>query len=157
MMQSIMSWIEHSGLHDVLIDSAWAFPAFEIVHFIGLVLLFGSVAAVDLRLLGVGASIPVSAVLRFLPVAALGFALNAISGTMFLFSDPYRYFPNVAFRLKILAIVLAGLNAAWFMFVAGSERQGNGTPRAVEKALAASSLLLWLGVIVLGRAIPYLE
>lgn len=157
MMQSIMSWIEHSRLHDVLIDSAWAFPVFEIVHFIGLVMLFGSVAAVDLRLLGVGASIPVSAVLRFLPVAALGFALNAISGTMFLFSDPYRYFPNVAFRLKILAIVLAGLNAAWFILTAGSERQGNGTHNVADKALAASSLLLWLGVITLGRAIPYLE
>lgn len=156
-MRALLSWMEHSALHDFLVDSAWAFPAFEIAHFIGLILLFGSVAFVDLRLLGVGAAIPLRACKRILAFAALGFFINMMSGTMFLFSDPYRYLPNLAFRLKVVAIIVAGVNAIWFFLAIEPQLRQDREPGLHAKATAVFSLLLWSAVIVLGRSIPYLE
>ena len=156
-MQSVLEWIESSPLNAFVMDSIWVFPAAETIHFLGLILLFGSLAIVDLRLLGVARSIPLRAVTAFVPVSIIGFSLNLVTGLLFIFGDPFRYFPNIGFRLKMLAIILAGLNAVWYK-MAVDNRIERGEPLEMSaKVIAAASLIIWIFVIVAGRMIPYVE
>ena len=159
-MDRVLTWMESSAPAHFVVDNSWVFPTLETLHFIGLILLFGSMCMIDLRFMGFARHIPREAVLRFIPVALLGFLINLTTGILFLFSDPFRYYPNLSFRLKMLAVLLAGLNAIWFKFVLGPGTPSLGNsdnPGPLLKAIAALSLLLWTSVIVLGRMIPYLE
>jgi len=159
-VNEVLAWMETSALGQLVRDSVWLFPAAEILHFIGLSTLMGSLLVVDFRLLGVGRDVPLQAIFRFLPLTLLGFGINVATGVLFCFGDPFRYYPNIAFRIKMLLVLLAGLNALWFKLavhsrvVAKPDLVDAGT---AAKIIAALSLILWIGVIVMGRFIPYLE
>src|SRR5690606_258667 len=115
-MQEILAWMESTGLARFILETTWVFPTLETLHFLGLILLIGSIYVVDLRLLGIGSVALFGAIMRFVPVSLVGFGFNLGTGIMFLFSDPFRYYPNLSFRLKMLAIVIAGLNLLWFKY-----------------------------------------
>jgi len=141
-------------------ESWWLFPTLETLHFIGLILLLGALLIMDLRYLGLASRAPLSAVMRYLPVAVLGFTINLATGILFVVSDPFRYVPNPAFQLKMLAVLLSGINALWFKFaVDWHEVAANPeyTPGRTVRLIAGISLALWMAVIVLGRFIPYVE
>jgi hypothetical protein len=157
MMESVLTWIESSALHNLMLDTAWVFPASETVHFFGLIVLFGSVGIVDLRLLGMVRAIPLQSMLAFIPLSLIGFCLNAFTGVLFFFADPFRYYPNIAFRLKIVAIVLAGVNAIWFKYAVHRKISQSEELATDAKVIAGLSLLIWIFVIVAGRMIPYVE
>jgi hypothetical protein len=159
-MTEILYWMETSVLGQLMRDSNWLFPAAEILHFIGLCLLIGSLIVVDLRLIGFLKHMTFEAIYKFLPVSLLGFAINMSTGVLFCFSNPFRYYPNIAFRIKMGLILLAGLNVLWFKFAVypktiqmAADRKTNNT----AKVIAILSLLIWFSVIVLGRMIPYVE
>ncbi|MEJ8566108.1 DUF6644 family protein [Elongatibacter sediminis] len=159
-MDSILTWMENSAPAQFILETPWAFPTLETLHFIGLILLIGSLYVVDLRFLGLARRIPLDAVLKFVPVTVLGFVINLVTGVLFLFADPFRYYPNLAFRLKMLAVLLAGLNLLWFKFSVNLDRLAadpTATPAFTLRLIAGLSLLLWTSVIVFGRLIPYLE
>lgn len=159
-MLGMLTWLEHSWLAALVNDSGWMFPTLEALHFIGLILLLGSLIVVDLRLMGVGEEAPLDAVIRFIPWSMVGFVINLVTGVLFFASDPKTYYFNTAFRLKMLAVVLAGLNLIWFkrsvhlLILAGA----NGRVELPSSAavIGGASLLLWISVIVFGRLIPYL-
>lgn len=159
-VHDILAWMESSGLGTTVRNSDWIFPMLETLHFMGLCTLFGAIMVVDLRLLGVARFIPMRPALSFVPIAIGGFCVNLVSGVSFFFSDPFRYYPNVAFRLKMLLILIAGLNALWFQFVELPKvrdlQPGDKTSLSV-RFIAALSLLLWIGVIIAGRFMPYVE
>lgn len=158
-MESILPWLESSWLANLVNDSTWMFPALETLHFIGLILLIGSLLVVDLRLLGVGSKVPVNAVMAFLPWSLVGFAINLVTGVMFFVSDPDNYYPNTAFRLKMLAVVLAGLNVVWFKRAVYPQLLASPDTTVLPanaRLIGGLSLGLWFGVIVFGRLIPYL-
>jgi hypothetical protein len=158
-MQAVLTWVEHSWLAALVNDSGWMFPTLEAFHFIGLILLMGSLLVVDLRLMGVGAEAPLDAVVRFIPWSMVGFIVNLVTGVMFFASDPSVYYFNTAFRLKMLAIVFAGLNLIWFkrsvhpLIVAGD---GQVALPPSASVIGGASLFLWISVVILGRLIPYL-
>jgi len=133
----------------------WAF--LMDVHFIGLALLMGVVAALDLRILGFAKQVPARPLLRLVPWGLAGFGLNVLTGVLAFIGMPNTYTYDIAFWLKILAILLLGLNAAGFYLtgvfqtVEGLKAGENATPFA--KFIAATSLGLWFAVIVLGRYI----
>jgi hypothetical protein len=150
--------MESSAIARWVLDHSWVFPTLETLHFIGLILLFGAMCMADLRLMGFARGMPARAVTDFVPVAIYGFAINLVTGVLFLFSDPYGYYPNTAFRLKLLAILLAGINAVLFKVLWERQLQaGIAEPGSAIRAIGAVSLLLWTSVIVFGRLIPYLS
>lgn len=161
-MVSFQVWLERvfrgaPGVSDFM-HGLWSWPGIESVHFIGLTLLFGSIAAWDLRLLGLARGVPVAAFHRLVPVAVAGFCANAASGALFLLTDPDQYVYNSAFHLKMLCLLLAGANvlvfyAAVFKRVSALE-PGEPTPIAA-KASGVISLALWVTVIVCGRMITF--
>ncbi|MGE3841672.1 MAG: hypothetical protein AB7I50_08800 [Vicinamibacterales bacterium] len=136
----------------------WSWPAAESLHFVGLTLLFGSIAAWDLRLIGVARQVPVLALHRLIPFAVLGFLANASSGMLFLMTDPDQYIYNSAFHLKMVCLLLAGANVIVF-YVTVFERvkslePGEALPPAARTS-GAISLALWTAVIVCGRMITF--
>lgn len=138
--------------------TTYAWGVVESIHFIGLTLLLGSIAAWDLRLLGVLRDVPVAAFHRLVPFAVLGFGINVASGSLFLMTDPDQYVYNSAFHLKLLCVALAGVNVVVF-YVTMFRRVNSLGPGAQLPPLARLngilSLVLWITVIVCGRMITF--
>jgi len=159
-VNDILNWMETSLVGEMMRNSVWLFPSAEIFHFIGLCLLIGSLMVADLCLLGVIKNMTFSALDKFLSLSVFGFAINMTTGILFCFSDPFRYYPNIAFRIKMLLIIAAGLYAIWFKFSIYpklGKLSRTVETSAVAKIIAILSLLVWFSVIVLGRMIPYVE
>jgi len=136
---------------EALRASLWAYPALEVVHIIGIALLFGSLAVLDLRLAGLGRALPLEALARLaLPASLGGFLLAAASGLVMFVTDAAGLLTHPAFQLKLALICAAGLNAALF-------HARGGLQKADDTAFtqAVLSLALWMGVIACGRAIAY--
>jgi hypothetical protein len=150
------------SLRYLVIDtSMWVWPILEDLHFIGLIVLLGTIGLLNLRILGFLKQLPVAPLHRFLPWGIAGFALNVITGFLFYLGMPGFYVLNFVFQLKIFAIMLAG--AVLLLFYCSSafrtlERVGAGEDAPFSaKLVAAASILLWIAVILLGRYIPFGE
>jgi hypothetical protein len=141
-----------------LMHMRWAWPAAESIHFIGLSLLVGMIWLFDLRLLGMGKRIPIAALHKLIPWGLLGYGINLVSGSLFLMTEPAQYIYNPAFHFKLLFMALAGFNALAFYLTMSRRTMGPGAsddaPRAA-KIIAATSLCLWVAVIVCGRLLTF--
>lgn len=154
------SWLQDRPFSIAIAESAWMFPMIETVHVIGLTLVFGSIAMLDLRLLGLARKN--SAVTEVshdvLALTWCAFVVTAISGVLMFCSAATRYFENTPFRFKIALLVIAGLNMAIFhLFAFRSVRKWDDAippPRSARVA-GSVSLLSWLGVIFFGRWIGF--
>jgi hypothetical protein len=136
----------------------WSWPAAESAHFIGLTLLLGTIAAWDLRLLGLLKDVPAAAFHKLVPFAVLGFAINATSGSLFLMTMPDQYVYNPAFHLKVFCLILAGLNVTLFYLTSFrriAARSAGPQPPLLARLSGAVSLVLWITVIVCGRMITF--
>jgi len=136
----------------------WGWPTAESLHFIGLSLLVGCIGLFDLRLLGVGKRIPIAALHKLIPWGLLGFGINLVTGLSFLMTEPDQYIYNPSFHFKLLFIVVAGLNASIFYITLYRRTIAPGAPADAPRAakiVAATSLSLWIGVIVCGRMLTF--
>ena len=152
------AWLRGFESVAAFMQTKWARPAVESVHFIGLTLLFGSIAAWDLRLVGVLKDVPVAAFHKLVPFAVLGFAINAASGSLFLVTFPDQYVYNPAFQLKMLCLMLAGVNVMVFYLASFSRiatLEAGQQPPLLGRLSGAVSLGLWMTVIVCGRMITF--
>lgn len=134
----------------------WGWPIAECLHFIGLCLLFGTVGFFDLRMLGVARAVPLRALHRLIPYGIGGFAISAITGSLFVMTTPDQYLHNPAFLIKLLLMVVAGLNMLLFyLFAARSVwlTAADGVPPLAARLFGLVSLLCWLGVVTCGRVI----
>jgi len=132
----------------------------EALHFVGLSLLLGALLVVDLRLMGLWRSIRLADAFVWMRWALVGFAINAVTGFVMFCADPYNYWTNSAFHIKMILIVLAGANLLWFLMI--ERRRVLALPEgadtsATTKVSAALSLLLWVAIIIMGRLLPSFE
>ena len=157
--QGLLRWLESTPIAAAVRDSPWLYPTIETVHIIGFVILVGAAAMFDLRLLGFSRHLPVDETARHvLPWSRASLLAVVPSGFLLFISNATDIWANPAFRLKMILLVAAGLNALvfhrWtFRSVAGWN-QDRATP-AKAKAAALASLVLWTGVITCGRLIAY--
>jgi hypothetical protein len=152
-------WVDSTRLNLFLRQSNWAFPALDLVHTLGIVLVAGTILLVDLRLLGLALdSVPVERVVaRLVPATLWGFALMAVSGGLLFASEAVKMYSSTAFRVKVVALALAGLNALVFHRTVYRDAL-NWTPDSppLRARLAGLlSLLFWIAIIAAGRAIAY--
>ena len=158
MLQSFASNIADSGLNRWIAETYWLWPVLEIIHFIGLSIMLGSLLIIDARLLGMLRTWDAGSVKKLVPLVWVGFCINLASGTIFFVGDPMRYAINIGFQLKMLLILLAGLNVLVYelqvrLMAAG--RDAAARMPAGARLAAAASLAIWAGVLLLGRLIPY--
>ena len=159
----ILEWLsalEQSSLGGVMRHSLWTYPIVEVAHILGLAILVGAVALFDLRLLGFSPTVSIRSLERhLLPWAWAALLLIVPSGVAMLSAHATEFAANPAFRIKLVLIAFAGINAIAFHTgvyrSVSSWDQHQPTP-AAAKASAALSLALWLGVIACGRLIAYL-
>ena len=153
-------WLATTGGSIALHESLYVYPLVESTHVLTLCLFVGLAATLDLRLMGVALKrIPLSELAaRLLPWMAAGFLVMLTTGLLLFYAIPVRTFHNVFFRLKLILLILAGLNA-WvfharvYRSVLAWDRDPI-TPRAA-RAAGALSLVLWASIIVAGRMIAY--
>lgn len=159
-LASIVQSINDSGVGEWMRMNVKALPIVNALHVIAITLVFGTIFIVDLRLLGIpNTSRPVTRIsaelLRWTWVA---FGVSAVTGALMFSANANTYYVNTAFWLKMLAIVLAGVNMLVFelVIVRGVAAWDKDVlPPLPARAAAAISLLLWTSVIVLGRVIGF--
>jgi len=160
-VHSIVEWIASTEFSQLMIASKWWWACLMDLHFIGLTLLIGTIGLLDLRMLGFLKQLPVEPLHQLVPWAITGFCINLVTGGLAFIGMPVFYTYDVAFWLKMLAILLAGLNVMLFYWTGTFRRiehlgPGEDAP-PFAKFIAASSLFLWFAVIILGRYIQPLE
>lgn len=148
------------GFTQAMLISKWWWAFIMDLHFIGLTLVVGAVGVLNLRLLGFLKQLPVAPLHRLMPLAMVGFGINLLTGLFGYIGMPGYYTFDIAFWLKILAILLVGLNVAVFYLTDifdTIEHLGPGEDAPVfAKFIAGTALFLWFAVITLGRYIqPY--
>jgi hypothetical protein len=155
--------LEASGLGQAMRQWLWLYPAVETVHLVGIGLLFGSIAVLDLRLLGFGRRIPVRPLARHvLPWTAASFLLVVPSGLMMFTAHATDFISNPVFPIKIGLILAGGVNAALFHTIVfpsvevwDSEEMRKLGPPPWARLCAAASLAIWISVIGCGRLLAY--
>ena len=155
--------IEASSLGQAMRQWLWLYPGVEILHITGIALLFGSIAVLDLRLLGLSRTLSVKKLARHvLPWTAASFALIVPSGLMMFTAHASELIQSGVFVLKMCLILAAGLNAALFHAITfrtadvwDSEEMRRLPPPPSARLAGALSLLLWICVIACGRLLAY--
>ena len=155
--------LEASGLGQAMRQWLWLYPSVEIVHIVGIALLFGSIAVMDLRLLGVSRSIPVRTLARHvLPWSAGSFLLIIPSGLLMFTAHATEFIDSEVFVIKMLLIMAGGVNAALFHTITfrtadvwDTEEMRKLGPPPSARAAGAISLLVWISVIACGRLLAY--
>lgn len=150
---SLLEAIELAAPVAALRESIFVYPLVNAFHIVGIALLFGSIAALDLRLIGWRrAAGPTDALSRLLlPVATAGLSLAILTGLLLFATDARTYAASSLFQAKLVLIALAIGNALWLRGMAWRDSK----PQLRVALAGAASILLWLGVIVLGRLIGY--
>lgn len=158
----ICTWLEATPLAVAITESEWLFPTIETVHVLALTMVFGSIAMLDLRLLGVASRNrgAMQMTNETLPWTWIAFVVAAISGALLFVSAATKYYDNVPFRIKVVLLAMAGVNMAVFHLtgyrsVALWDRS-LPTPRAARIA-SGLSLLLWVGVVFAGRWVGFVD
>ena len=158
-LDAFSHWLQSTALSKSILETQWTWPICETLHFVGLALLIGAVGLADLRMLGMAKGLRFEGLHRLIRWGIAGFTICAITGTLFFIGAPFQYVHNVVFQLKLLFILLAGINALIFEMKVlpqmGDLAPGQDAPMAA-KVVAASSLFLWVGVMFLGRMLPFL-
>jgi hypothetical protein len=139
-------------------ESDVVFPALETFHVLAIILIAGTVVTVDLRVGGfIFRDQPLRRITRaLLPYTWYGFALMVITGLPLFAAEAAKLYANPAFRVKLLLLGLAGVNALLFhLTVYGRlhEQYQHGAAPLPARMFAAVSAVLWSGVIVSGRLI----
>ena len=155
----ILVWLENTSIANAIRTIAWLYPAFETGHYIGLSLLVGGILLIDLRVLGMARGLPLKSMIGLLPFVWIGFAINVFTGSMLFIYGATGFGTNKAFLLKMVFLVLAGLNALAFDLAvrrSGGSWVAADRPPPIVKGFATLSLFFWVCVVTTGRWMAYI-
>jgi hypothetical protein len=160
-LDAIFQWLYATAAGVAIRENESLFPWIESIHVLAITAVVGSIAIVDLRLLGVASRDRTVTRLTkdVLPLTWTAFAIAALTGVLMFISNAVNYAHNFYFQIKILLLVLAAVNMLFFHFVTGRDVDGWGasaqtTPLKARLA-GGASLLLWIGVVAFGRWIGF--
>jgi hypothetical protein len=152
----LLQWIESTSLAQFVHQRAWAFTTVEVVHVFAIAIMVATISIVDMRLLGLAAmKRPFTELARqLLPVTWVAFVLAAITGPILFISRAADHFANTMFRIKMLLIVLAGINMLVFELITARgapEWDLKPVPPPSARLAGALSIGCWFLVVVFGR------
>jgi len=155
-----LEWLEGLAWTTAIRESVWGYPMIETAHVASIVAFAGLVIMMDLRLVGLAFThAPLAQIQRRLfPWQIAGLVPSTATGLLLCCIDPMRYYGNVFFRVKLVLLALAGLNAlAFHLKTYRRAERWDEDPQAPATARLAGavSLLLWSATIVSGRLIAY--
>ena len=152
---NFLNWVGDTPLALAIAESEWLFPTIEVVHVFAISLVFGTIAIIDLRLLGLASANRryTEMARELLPLTWSAFVVAAFFGTLLIASRPVAYFENADLRLKFLCMGLAGVNMLVFQFITSrnvAQWDKGGAPLA-GKVAGGLSLVFWIGVVYFAR------
>jgi hypothetical protein len=151
----LLNWVGETPLALSVAQSEWLFPAIEVVHVFAISLVFGTIAIIDLRLLGLASTNRryTEMARELLPWTWGAWVVAATFGTLLVSSRPVGYFENVDFRLKFLCMGLAGINMLVFQFVTSRDvaEWDKGGTSVAGRVAGGLSLVLWISVVYFAR------
>ncbi|MEA9604286.1 MULTISPECIES: DUF6644 family protein [unclassified Polynucleobacter] len=159
-MNDILIFIYSNPLAQTIRENELLFPWIEAIHVLAVTLVIGSIALVDLRLIGVRAlNRAISNISKeLLPITWMAFLAAAITGAILFTSNALSYSQNFYFISKIILLGLAGINMMCFQFIIGKNLDSwnhyQQLPIAARSA-GAISLTLWISIIFCGRWIGF--
>lgn len=157
MSVEFLEWLQGTSLA-LFISETW-FPLVESLHVIAVAIVAGTIFIVDTRLFGfASAKLPFTYVSdRLLPWTWGAFTGSVLTGTLMFIGNAVSYYENTPFRMKMLLLVLAGLNMLFFQWVTfrGVAAWDSERPPAAARAAGIVSITLWCGVIGFGRWIGF--
>jgi uncharacterized protein DUF6644 len=160
-LYDFLFWLEGSILgHAMRSSGVWTYGLVNLTHILGVSALFGSVLALDLRLLGLWRDVPLVSVSgTTLPIARVGFVVAVVSGVGLLAAKATEYVGNPFLLIKFPAIAIALINVAVIERLPAWKARAVREPHAPERrqlAIAgAVSLVSWLTAVAAGRMIGY--
>ena len=156
---NFLYWLQNTPVAIFVAEVLWAYPLLETLHTLGMAMLLGTLGLINLRILGYKAALSLIGTRDLLPVAWIGFTVNAASGLLLFTSDAATFFVSNTFRVKILLIILAGINAAILSRrIYGADLQVDSVSAggdATNRLLAGSSLVFWVVAVICGRIYAY--
>jgi phosphoglycerol transferase MdoB-like AlkP superfamily enzyme len=159
-IENLCKWLYETSLAVMIRENESLFPWIESVHVIAITLVLGSIAIVDLRLIG-WASLDrcVKRVAeQTLPITWIMFVLAAASGIVLFISNALAYANNLYFQAKLVLLLLAGLNMLVFQYgiYQSVEKWGQSRrPPSAARMAGALSLTFWITIVVFGRWIGF--
>jgi hypothetical protein len=160
----LLEFIERTEFSTWLRESDWGYPILLCFHAVGMGVVVGISLMFSARLLGYSKGVPLAAFDRLFEIAWYGFAINAVSGALLFVGEPRRLLVTLAFQVKMILIVCAGLslwvvgkvlgNSPAYSGPAGAE-PGEQLVTPVARFVAVLSIVFWLGAILAGRLIGY--
>jgi len=159
-MLDFVVWLSETEWSIALHESLYLYPWIESTHVLSICLFFGTLLFVDLRLTGrVFNSLSISEMNnKVLPLTIFGFLVMSLTGLLLFYAIPVRNYQNIFFRIKMLLIVIAGVNAFFFhrRMSKGAKiwDKDSSIPSSMKNS-AITSLVLWSSVIITGRMIAY--
>jgi hypothetical protein len=159
-LRSLFEWVAEFPTSIALRESQYMWPWVIVSHVVSMCFFAGLIVMMDLRLLGVGnMGTPFSEVQkRLFPWQMVGMAASSITGLTLAYSDPMRFYVNIFFWIKMLMMIVAGMNALAFHFITYNSVKvwdSAATTPFGARLSGAVSVVLWALVIVSGRLIPY--
>ena len=155
-----LQWLNDTTFSITMRDSTWAEPVVETIHVLTLTLFLGFTVLLDLRLLGLSMRRRrASEVMGELnPGLMGGFLVMIVTGVLLFCGDPVAFYNSIFFKVKMLMLLLAGLNVWLFNATVGrkmAEWEIDAETPGRAKAAAVVSLVLWVAIVAAGRAIAY--
>jgi hypothetical protein len=157
---NFFQWLGETEWSVALQESLWVYPIIESIHVLTLCLFVGFAMVLDLRLLGVVMKYErVSDVAkRLLPWTVAGFVAMIVSGALLFYAIPLKTYLNIFFRVKLVLLILAGINAWVFhntIYRRVTDWDTDPLPPKRARMAGALSLFFWACIIVAGRMIAY--
>lgn len=154
-----LEWLEKSRWAVGIRQSLWLYPALEIVHILGIVLLVGAAFLFDLRLLGFSRNLPVSALSKYLlPWSQRGLILIVPSGILLFLTNAQALGVDPVFWIKVSLIMVAALNVYVFhryVYRPFKRRGASGDLPGMARMCAGISIAVWIAVVACGRLLAY--
>jgi hypothetical protein len=157
-MMDFLRFIEQSSFSQWVTGSSsvFAFPTILLLHTIGMGVVVGINAGLDLRILGLAPALPLAPIEKFFPLLWAGFFVNAITGTILLAADATTKLINPDFYVKMVFIALALVNLRILRNRVFRDPFVDKKPLSADvRVLAVTSLIFWLGAITAGRLMAY--
>ena len=156
---AFLQWLEKTPLALLVSQSIFGFSALDMIHIAAISVVFGMIAVVDLRLLGVASKdCAVTDICRqALPWTWVAFGIAALTGVLMFMGQSVKYYNNYAFRMKVLLMLLAGINMLVFHYITyrGVAKWDRAAIPVSARLAGAVSLACWIAVVAYGRWTAY--
>ncbi|MGK6351170.1 DUF6644 family protein [Parapedobacter sp. DT-150] len=158
-MVTFFNWLENASWATHIRQSMWLYPALEIAHIVGIVMLVGAAFVFDLRLLGFSNTLSITGLSRHvLPWSRRGLILIVPSGILLFMTNATALGVNPTFWLKMMLLGIAALNVLIFhrvVYKHGTALADQHNPPFAAKVSALVSIVAWIAIIACGRLLAY--